>query len=515
MKKKMQKGIALVLLAAMAVSALTGCGAKEELPTVQNDQAEIMFTTEAETTEVEATEVEATEIETKEAETTEAEDPSVLGLGSVILREEGTVPGVMEATYRLPMLNWDSSVAEAFESWVDEAFDYWKHNIDWLSEDGKSNLDFKAAVYRNILSVDLLVNGSTRPFGKNDGIFSIDLETGEELTAEGILSRSGATWEELEEYIREELRLGFAFEDTNYGWIQNIQAFREQELSSENLKNAAVHMSASMNGSIRFGVPQLYYINTESGTPTAKENPVDSCWYVYLNSFSVFGGAVAEDASAWIADGETGTVEAEYPADYRMPKLVSDRIDQAAFDDWANACLSEWKESVGRRNPEYVSAEGMHLNYRAFVMENILSVILTDGEFMTDGIWENNASISFDLSTGKKMALNDILEKAGFPMEQLYSQAEEILQSTWRSEDVAYGAIAGIEECRAAALTKENLDKSEFTLWPGDVDAYMAGLVTLRIRMPYSISNVNGIQSAKAGEGHMRRNILVPGLNLR
>lgn len=505
MKKKMQKGISLVLLAAMAVSALTGCGAKEELPAVQNDQAEIMFTTE----------VEAAEIETKEAKTAEAEVPAVLGLGSVVLREEGTVPGVMEATYRLPMLNWGSSVAEAFESWVDEAFDYWKHNIDWLSEDGKSILDYKAAVYHNILSVELLVNGNSKLFGKTLGIFSIDLNSGEELTVDDVLSRAGVSWETLEAYIREEMKNGFAFEDSYYGSAQNVQTFREQVLSSENLRNTTARMSVILNGEIQLFVPHIYYISTESGTPVAKEDTGYNVNVVYLNGFSALGGAVAEDASAWIADGETGTVEAEFSADYRMPKLVSDRIDQAAFDDWADACLSEWKESVGHRNPEYVSAEGMHLNYRAFVMENILSVILTDGEFMTDGIWENNASISFDLSTGKKMALNDILEKAGFPMEQLYSQAEEILQSTWRSEDVAYGTIAEIEECRAAALTKENLDKSEFTLWPGDVDAYMAGLVTLRIRMPYSISNVNGIQTAEAGEGHMRRNILVPGLNLR
>lgn len=504
MKNTMKKIVTLTMVLVMALSMLTACGRsssnEKEIPIVQTEPMQ-------ETT--------------AKPETTEAPIPAVLGLNSVVLREEGTVSGVMEATYRLPMLNDAPNLSADFESWVNEAFDYWKHNIDWLSEDGKCDLDFKAAVYRNILSVDLLVNGSTRPFGKNDGIFSVDLETGDELTVEGILSRAGATWEELEEYIREELKLGFAFEDTNYGSIQNIQAFREQELSSENLKNAAVHMSASMNGSIRFGVPQLYYINTESGTPTAKENPVDSCWYVYLNGFSPYAEAITEDASAWVADGEAGT---EGTFSYCLPRLTDDRFDTEAFNQWTESCFAEWKDST-----KYTS-DGLDrsLGYRAFVIGDVLSVMLTNENQYRARIWYTNPSICFSLTTGKRLELKEMMDIAGIPMEQLPDLLADFVESVADSEERIYGSVEGIEEYHKAILSEENLAKTEFVLWPGDLSntksspsdvddahCYPAGHMTLRVWIPYQIAEINGVPTLEMRDGYMFNSIQIPGLEIR
>lgn len=502
----MKKLIAFILLAAMMTAVLTGCGAKE-LPAAQNEPTET------------AVIAEPLPEETEETEAVEVPAPAEPGLDTVVLREEGTVPGVVAAEYRLPKLDVDYPVAKEFEEWVDGVFDTWLESLEWYAEDGRCLLDYETAVYHDVLAVEFLVNGEETFFNSYSNKFSIDLRTNEELTVEGILDRAGATREQLEDFIRIDQKEYFDFEDRECGYIQNAAVFREKMMSSENLKDITIQVSVQLKGTLQIGVPSTYYVDTTVSPAAAKADPCRTSCYSYLDDpRDLLGESEVRNAGEWIADGEKGTVETAFYAAYSLPSLISDKIDRNAFDTWVQNGLAEWTESAKHRLPEsfdVVENNGMHLSYRAYVIGDVLSVMFTDDYGMCMDIRDNAPAISFDLTTGKPLQLQEVLQKAGFSAEQLYASAAGEMQRYWNWETENYGAAEGIEEAHAATVAKENLDQARFVIWPGDVDAYKSGQVTLMVRDAYRLRVINGIPNVKMEAGGWSGNLFIAGLRIR
>lgn len=232
------------------------------------------------------------------------------------------------------------------------------------------------------------------------------------------------------------------------------------------------------------------------------------------------GGVIPEDASAWVTDGESGT---EGAFSYCLPSLTDSRFDTAAFRQWTDSCFAEWK------NAARYTSDGIDksLGYRAFVIGDVLSVMLTYEDSYRAGIWYTNPSICFSLSTGKRLELNDMMELAGIPMEQLPNMLTQMVQSIADSEERMYGSVEGIDEYHAAILTEENLAKTEFVLWPGNLSntrilssdaddsaCYPAGRITLRVWIPYQITEINGIPTPEMRDGYMMNSVWIPGLEI-
>lgn len=502
----MKKLIALTLTIVMTASMLAGCGAKIE-PAPQTEPV-------SETTEAAET-VPATEPEAEAA----VPQSDVNMQSCVSLREEGDIPGSIEAHYRLPKLDLETPAAQEFAEWVDDVFGRWESTLEWNAENNQCYLDYKVGIYYDILCVEFMIGPKDAiytPFGA----FSIDLHTNDKLTVEAMLDRAGATREQLEDHIRKEIKKQiFDWEDEYAGQIQGVAAYREKMLTSENLQDLTVQVLASLNGSFQIGVNGTYYVEKGNGAAVAKEALPPRICYAYVNDFlDLCDEPEVLDAGKWIADGETGTVKAQFPADYRLPKLIADQIDRDAFDKWVQDYLDSWKEAVMFRWPEsadIIENNGMHLSYNAFVVGDVLSVMFISGDDINQDVSDRMPSISFDLNTGKKLELSDILEKTGMSLETVYSSIEAGMQTRWHQEAVYLKNLVGGEEAQQATLTRENLAQTQIVLWPGAPYDYRSGQVTLFVWEPYTVKWNDDVSTAVPGGGSWARNIVVPGLNIR
>lgn len=274
----MKKFIALTLTVVMIAFILTACGDKIA-PTSQ--------------TEPEATPV------TKPVSAQEL----------ISLREQGTIPGSVDARYMLPKLNMDSPAAKEFDEWVDKAFADWKSNLNRFAEDQRTQLNYAVGIYNDILAVEFLVNGEDASFESCPEKFSLDLRTNEALTVEGLLERAGATREQLEKYIRADQQVAFDWEDSEYGEIENIAAFREKMLSSENLKDITVHLSPRLEGVVQIGIPHPFYIDANRDSAVAREYLAPLECYTYIRDLTDLCNipvTEAENMDAGASEAENG-----------------------------------------------------------------------------------------------------------------------------------------------------------------------------------------------------------------
>lgn len=457
-----------------------------------------------------------------------AEVLPALNLDSVVLREEGTVPGSIDAQYRLPKLDADAPVTEQFNKWVDAIFRSWKYDLQWHSLENRSILEYMVFSERDILTVEFWVNGRESYFSSFSegypsevpGSFCIDLHTKELLNIDGILERTGATREMLEDFIRRDQReKNFAYEDQEFGEIRDVEVFRDQMLSSDSLQNISVRMPIRYGGEFQLGILCNYYVDDSTGEAIAVEQDRRAMNFTYLYGMNdILGAPEVRSADAWVADGDAGTLKGEYLAEYIRPCLVSDEIDRGAFEAWELACFEEWKENVLTVYSDTPEELDRTLGYRAYVIGNVLTVMLTNEGGRNSMIWHQNPAASFDLTTGNQLGIQDILEITGISQDHLDTVIRNALNSYWETQRSENVDVAGMEACKEATLSKENLKKTEFTIWAGRDEQYALrspGEVTVRIWIPYQILNINGIPTAEESFGYWHGEIWVPGMILR
>lgn len=231
----------------------------------------------------------------QEEQITEADTQSVIQPleGSyqdfVSLDREGDIEYDLPADYRLPKLNMEGEITEAFQAWADAMFAGFSRTLDYYVdrlETEEMHVDYRCGISDDILTVTIGLNG--HPFDCwPDAIesFTIDLHTGQQLTLDGFVERYG-TWEQMEDFmVRFLIKYFMENEDPRSSDPTPLSEAYIQILSTENLKQSTITLNAYDElFPIVIRVPYFYNIHNSSGQITESDTP---CGIMYVRARTV------------------------------------------------------------------------------------------------------------------------------------------------------------------------------------------------------------------------------------
>lgn len=201
--------------------------------------------------------------------------------------EEGSLPGDIPAAYRLPAMNESLAAAPEFSQWISERHEDWFTTASWIQSAHSAEsirLDYHCGVYDDLLSVTMeytLVMGGeeTRGWPYSES-FTVDLRTGEQLTADRFIELYGGSWERMEEFLRTQLKEHYTRMREFFAGVEGIEEMQEKELASENIRKVRVVLDASRGGQILVLIPQLFTTTVDKQIMLTEEDfyqfPVDS-----------------------------------------------------------------------------------------------------------------------------------------------------------------------------------------------------------------------------------------------
>lgn len=198
-----------------------------------------------------------TAIVSKEAESSEPATDLTLPKSETVPKEisvdslvtvwkEGSIPGDIPNTYRLPALTLGYGSDSEFVKWANESLQYAAMNLDYFDNylreiyqyEGELHFDYVSEVFGNVLVVMATVNDF--PTFSNHMSICYDLTTGKKLTVEALAEYADLPRDYLEDQILFTLKEHWVQEDEAYTQIENIEQMRELTLSKYLWNNADI-----------------------------------------------------------------------------------------------------------------------------------------------------------------------------------------------------------------------------------------------------------------------------------
>lgn len=153
--------------------------------------------------------------------------------------KEGSFPGDIPNTYRLPKLELGYGDDTAFRIWVSEIRKDAASNLNYYDTyvrskynfEGELRYDFVSERFGDVLVVMYTVNGYPTDFSRYS--IAYDLATGDKLTLDGLVKYSGLTREYIEDQLYYDLQMDWEQDDKFYGELPRIDGIRQKILNKD------------------------------------------------------------------------------------------------------------------------------------------------------------------------------------------------------------------------------------------------------------------------------------------
>lgn len=386
----------------------------------------------------------------------------------VVVGQEGSIPGNIHNTYRLPRLALGYGDDTAFNDWVAEGWRLIQLNLSYYDGsfrntrvfEGDLRFDYSAEVYGNVLTVMLTVNGFPAAI---DNCIVYDLTTGEKLTPQDLAAYAGVPWEYVDAQLMDAIQSRFDSEDAQHGQVRDADELRSQSIAE---RWEHVYMEVypycsgypDCRGQITIRSDLCYTVRDTGDGPCTTYHPGGQSVSIRLPGFEVDPSISAPvhsvpadiTADALVAVGEEGSVPGVIPNTYCLPRLMLDYGDDRAFRSFVNQYSDRLSRNLEYYNGYYrnqYNIEGdLQFGYTAEVMGKVLVVMFTVNGY------PDEYSICYDLATGEELTFEALAEYAEVDMEYLDKLILDSIQERFDEEDFQFGEIRRTEELREETI---------------------------------------------------------------